>query len=165
MSSNERKIFIEKIITGTLIVALAFGVWNNKRKSMMQRLSSQRRQHDFDAFSAKKASMVLQHFASRKDVVSKDLSFRDPLKKPLEVTMIKEAEIVPVKVEESVPEPEPEEEDLFLEGIIWGGSKGLAIISGNVVSEGETVNSAKVLTITESSVTLERGTKQIILKR
>jgi len=52
-----------------------------------------------------------------------------------------------------------------LEGIIYGGNKNLAIISGSVVAEGETVLGARVKSISPEGVTLERGAEEIQLKR
>lgn len=56
-------------------------------------------------------------------------------------------------------------EELVLEGVIWGGRENLAIISGEVVSEGETIKGAKVLTIGENGVVLSKDGREIKLTR
>jgi len=54
---------------------------------------------------------------------------------------------------------------LVLEGVIWGGEKNLAIISGEVVSEGEMIKDARVLAIGENGVVLSKDGREIKLTR
>jgi len=102
--------------------------------------------------------------------------YRDPMKKPLEVTMLEGKGAVAKTVEEpkgtgvtggaKTGQPKPEGQ-MDLQGIIWGtkGAKNLAIISGKVVYEGEMIGGSKVISIREGKVVLEQDGKQIEIKR
>lgn len=89
---------------------------------------------------------------------------RDPLVKPQEIAML-EAQAYPVKGPFPVRDAEKTGEELRLEGLVWGGKNKLAIISGVVVSEGELVHDAKVLSISEDKVVLLKNNSRIELKR
>ena len=80
---------------------------------------------------------------------------RNPFRMPDEVAESK------VKVLKNTSQPE----NLILEGVILGPNGNLAIISGNVVKEGEVVNEATVSWIDENGVVLTRNGVQIKLKR
>ena len=88
---------------------------------------------------------------------------RDPLQRPSEIASI-DGELLPSKdaVIQSIGELKAE---FILEGIIWGGERNLAIVSGSVVSEGELVGDAKVLRISEAGVTLIKNNSKIELTR
>jgi hypothetical protein len=60
---------------------------------------------------------------------------------------------------------EPGEKKLVLEGVVWGGSRNTAIISGSVVFEGDTIQNAKVLKIGPEGVILLQNGSKIELKR
>lgn len=63
--------------------------------------------------------------------------------------------------------PEAEVEKPLLEGIVYSGEGGnnIAIISGNVVSEGDSIGKSKVFKIEQDKVILLRNGEKIELKR
>lgn len=89
---------------------------------------------------------------------------RDPLIRPPEIATAEaqisgaRSNLTPGSAEESGGKPS-------LQGIIWGGKEKFAIISGKVVSEGEIADGAKVLSISEDGVILEKNNSRIELKR
>ena len=115
-------------------------------------------------FNVKDAKVALTNFAKEKVLYQGD-PYRDPLKKPLEITMLEGEGASSVKVPKEITGTATLKGELVLEGVIWGGAQNLAIISGEVVSEGETIGSAKVLSIGENRVTIIKGGKEIELTR
>ncbi|MDD5438614.1 MAG: hypothetical protein PHS37_00310 [Candidatus Omnitrophica bacterium] len=85
------------------------------------------------------------------------MSFRDPLEKPMEFAII-EGKISGKTVL-------PQSAALTLEGVIWGGDKNMAIISGQVIQEGDSLGSAKVKKITKDKVVLVDNGREIEIKR
>ena len=53
---------------------------------------------------------------------------------------------------------------LIIEGIIWGGDMPQAIISGNLVGEGDLISDAKVVKISQSGVKIKYKGYSIFLK-
>ncbi|MDD4957290.1 MAG: hypothetical protein PHH49_06180 [Candidatus Omnitrophica bacterium] len=100
-----------------------------------------------------------------KGIVYNGATFRDPMAKPLEVEMIEKEEATRKRSTLTKPIAEQEHEDLVLEGVIMGGPEPLAIISGKVVSSGQIVEAAEVLSISPNKVILERDNKKIELTR
>jgi len=102
----------------------------------------------------------------RKKVAYQGEPYRDPLEKPLEISMLEKEGAKPVSViEPTLQEGKVPEQEFVLEGIIWGADGKIAIISGEVVTEGETIKTAKVETITEEKVILDKNGKKIELMR
>lgn len=92
--------------------------------------------------------------------------YRDPLRKPLEVIMLeKKGAFVPVPSGDKDAELRIWKEQNVLEGIIWGELENMAIISGNVVTEGEMLGEAKVLSISEDNVIVLKDGREIELKK
>ncbi|MBL7157596.1 MAG: hypothetical protein ISS92_05510 [Candidatus Omnitrophica bacterium] len=96
----------------------------------------------------------------RKDFELAGKFYRNPLERHPEARMRRPKATAPRLGMEAMPEG-----GLRLEGIIWGGAENVAIISGHVVTEGETVNSARVVSITEERVVLKRNGIKIELER
>ncbi len=59
--------------------------------------------------------------------------------------------------EETIPS------DLKINGIVWGGDRPQAIINGQVVSIGDTIQEAKVIAITKQGVAVRYKSKKITL--
>lgn len=155
-----KKELLEKKIVIILIAVLLASIFyakNRVAKNAAGMVTSYATKFDvkLQAASAKQA-------ARTGPVMYKGEPIRDILKKPEEVAaMEREGSSGPT----SPKAKEERQSDLTLEGIIYGGPRNLAIISGNVVSEGDTVGGAKVLKIKKSSVIISRGISQIELTR
>lgn len=116
-----------------------------------------------DSSAGVKADLeVLRRRASTQIEIGDAESVRDPLKRPSTDTAPKTGQAALPKTGAGT---QKEEEKLILEGIIWGGAENLAIISGSVVAEGETVKGAKVSKIDEDGVILLKDNSEITLTR
>lgn len=94
-------------------------------------------------------------------VILKDSELeRNPFKIPAELTSPQIASQVTSDIS-----AEQQNSDMHLEGILYGGSQNLAIISGQVVSEGEYFNGYNVSRIEEKCVILSKNGEEIELKR
>ncbi|MFH1782656.1 MAG: general secretion pathway protein GspB [Candidatus Omnitrophota bacterium] len=54
--------------------------------------------------------------------------------------------------------------DIRLEGIVWEGDSSLAIINGEIIKEGDSVGSVKILKIDKDSVVFDVGGEEVRVK-
>lgn len=83
---------------------------------------------------------------------------RDVFQKPDEFFTFEE------KTESTAP-PKTEENTLSLEGTIWGHGKNIAILSGAVVVEGDTIRGGKVIRIEPGKVVILKNGVESEIKR
>ncbi len=74
------------------------------------------------------------------------------------------AAIVPSVVVEQTPESQKATDQFTLGGILASGGKGYAIINSHMVTVGDNVNGARVVTIGKHHVVLEKDGKQFVLR-
>jgi hypothetical protein len=120
--------------------------------------------------SDKGKSLLKEYNREIEEVIGK----RDPLQKP-KVVVEKEIEEAEKKVVKSpkyteAPKEKKEKEVVVdkakyeLQGIVWGNTNPVAIISGEVVATGDVVSGAKVLKIQKDNVVLSLGTQKFTIE-
>ena len=171
---SPQKALLEKRIVTVLVVIFIIGLVNMKRR-ISTTLES--KTPEWGSVAGTAGTGIRCAPLERKEIAYTGRSFRDPLKKPLDVAMLEGKGAVWVGVETPISprdrkamatipgSPAMKRESFLLEGIIWGGKQNIAIISGKVVAVGEMINSAKVISIEEDEVVLEKGAKEIKLVR
>jgi len=152
MMENENKSIQQKVIIAVLVIIFAANLWHTNHKNSAR-----------NSAGMEKASLTvgaLRLFPlDRKLTDYSSLPVRDPLQLPIEYAILEEKYKAPSA---KVPEGKT---DLSLDGVIWGGNKNMAIISGNVVVEGDMIGSAKVIKIEEGKVLLRDNERDIELRR
>jgi len=163
MDENKKAKQQIKIIAALLIVfalILAYNYKRNVAKTILPKPDLAEGE-----FNIETAASNMENLGKKKTAYQGH-AYRDPLEKPLEISMLEKEGATPVSVVEQMPEEgQNAEQEFVLEGIIWGDRGKIAIISGEVVVEGETIKSAKVESITEEKVILDRNGKKIELVR
>lgn len=159
--SDSKKILIEKIAVAILFVIMALSFMHSKQKMAGKAAIAA-------ADSKKNADITVSAglLKSSGAISPADTGepFRDPMRMPDGILSIKKVPSAPVVKE--APRPVMEEaKKLTLEGVIWGGKENLAIVSGKVVSRGETIGGATVSDISEKGVTLTKDGAEIKLTR
>jgi len=157
-----QKLSLEKWIVGLLLAIFIISVIYSKNR--INKGSGTFVTEEGAAFNLDEAKGKLFSVSHRAKAAYKPESMRDPLKKPAEVSAL-EKELGFAGYKEIGAGKEQKKEALVLEGIIWGGRENLAIISGNVVAEGEMANDAKVLSINKNGVILLKDGSKIELTR
>jgi len=144
----------EKIIIASLLAVLVGAVLYSKARPVQ---SAVRVMKSAVAMNIEDVKEKLSAFGARTEQKPIDKEYRDVFKMP--------------ELPGSAAGQEPARagqdagQSLVLQGVIWNGRQDLAIISGQVVSEGEYVSDAKVMSITERGVILQRGGSKIELTR
>ena len=100
-----------------------------------------------------------------KHIFYQDGIFRNPIPKPRKIAVIEREQKFPNRPEGPSENNENLAENLVLEGIIWDNDQQLAIISGQTVSKGETIQGAMVMNISKDGVTLMKDGIEIKLAR
>lgn len=160
MNSDKKALTEKKIIAVLLIIFVAGFMYNIKRVSTQEAVFGGR----LEIINSSIEKERLPDFI-RKDIVYQGEPFRDPLKKPLELVMLEGQGVSPAGIGSAIKELGPKKGEFTLQGIIWGGAENLAIVSGQVVSEGEMVGSAKIVSIREDRVVIMKNGKEIELVR
>ena len=162
---------IEKRLIVVLFFILVLSIMYSKTK--IKSVSSPVIVEETSFFDIEMLKAKISDMADKKILYDETLVARDPLMKPKEVALFEkkietqelesEKPIEPGLVEEEIVFPA--QEDFVLEGIIWSEKKSSAIISGEVVVEGDEVNGAKILHIFRDKVILVKDGYKIELKR
>jgi len=160
--NTSQKILLEKCIVGSLLAIFIISIIYSKGR--INKGAGISVTEEGAAFNLDEAKGKLMAASRRSKAAYKPGSVRDPLKKPAEVSAL-EREFGFAGHGEIGTGKEQKKEDLVLEGLIWGGRENLAIISGNVVAEGEMVNDTKVLSINKNGVVLLKDGSKIELTR
>ncbi len=159
--SDQKKVIIEKVIVGIMLVVLGLSFLYSKIRSEKRSKIAQPQAGTFNLDSAKK---LLKDVQKKGTIVDEDEEgVADPTKKPDELTAKKTP--VASQTTSSSASSTTQQQKLTLEGIIWGGNKNMAMISGNVVYEGDTVAGAKVEKIEKGEVVLTKDNETIKLTR
>lgn len=158
--SKKKKIEITIIVVGMLFLTIRF-VQNYIATRRFQGEIRIEIPANFNLEEAKRSLTNIGGIKDRTEAAEKHI--RDILRKPDELTAL---EHKPITESAAPGEISIEEPMLSLEGVMTGGSGGnLAIISGKVVAEGDTIGSAKVFKIDPGRVILIKNGSQIELKR
>ncbi|MBN1354299.1 MAG: hypothetical protein JW994_06495 [Candidatus Omnitrophica bacterium] len=157
---SDRKILIQKAAVGVLAAVFIVNLILTKKK--MEENTAPAEKALEMALNIGENEEALMTETVGKKILYKGDTGRNPLMKPSEVVALEEEGLLKFP---GTGQGETGEgvEKLTLEGIIWGDGEKLAIISGEVLAEGETYGNVRVLYITEDEVTvLENGTKIIL---
>ena len=149
-----KKSLIQVVVIVVFLSILGIRMFYLKVGSLGRPLSSPANAMAYDVTSA---LAKIKDAASRtgKILTGKFSTGRNPFRMPDDFITVKS----PVVRNQESSSP------LKLEGVIWGSNRNLAVISGSVVTEGETVNGATVSRIDEQGVTLNRNGTEIKLER
>lgn len=156
---QQKIIVVFSIVFAIILVYITRGILAN-----FITIGSEKSQKEMD----NKTNVMIQSFerALAKKVMYQAGISRNPIQKPRKVAIIEREQKFPAKPKP--PEQGRKEYDFsnfVLQGVIWNDKQKLAIISGNVVSKGETVEGAKVLNITKDGVMLLKDGIEIRLTR
>jgi hypothetical protein len=156
----------KRIEIGIIVIFLIFGafrIWQSKAKSGRPALMP--KAAGVGAFNLDEAKKKFDHLIEaskekREHLIERG---RDIFQKPAGVAAIEKKALYGGA--ENGQGLEKTRQELILDGIIWGGDKNMAIISGHVVREGDIIDNAKVLNITSDKVVLSIEGSEIELKR
>jgi len=155
------KVLIERIVFALLLLVFITNLLNlqkNTAKDMAAFATKQQSESSVDLHKLK-TKLEKQPGKTAKEEESYG---RSPLAKPMDILMLEKGRPSPP---ESATQAGVTDQEFILEGIVWGGNKRVAIISGEVVSEGEMIGSAEVVSIVDDRVIIKRGEKRIELIR
>ncbi len=158
--TQDKKILIEKIAVGALIAIFMVNIFITKKRQENGNVLPSERYESGHTFSEIEKKL---NEASTKKITYSGTDFGNPMKKPPEIALIAREGLFD-RISE-VGGPINAQGDLTLEGIVTGPDKNTAIISGNVVEEGDLAGRAKVIKITENYVIILENGKQIKLER
>jgi len=149
--SGSRKVLIERVAVGVLAVVLILAFVRVNRRASAKG-SKPEATPAFDIKAARNRIGAMRSGA--KTALKKEIG-RNPLIRPPDVAGV-----------DRYPQQATTKAGgkLALEGIILDGKENLAIISGAVVGQGETVDGARVLKIDKDSVILLKDGSEIELK-
>ena len=159
---DSQKTSVEKKAIAALIIVLLFSVFYTKNKISRHEATSKA---GAPGVGVKEMMCNLPKALQLNSVEA--AGARDPLSEPQEIAAIEAQTAQHVK---GFPVGDrnmlgKEKEGPVLQGLILNGKERLAIVSGKVVCEGEIVDGAKVLQITDEGVTLVKENSKIELKR
>lgn len=156
--NDQKKILIEKIVVAIMLVVLGLSFLYSKIRSEKKLKAPKAGTEVFNLEAAKKLLKDIQKKGAVRDDSMEDVI--DPTKRPDEFTPRRAQTAVNTNLAST-----PQQQKLMLEGIIWGGKKSMAMISGEVVTEGDVVAGAKVEKIETDEVVLTKDGETIKLTR
>lgn len=160
IESRKKAIEIGIIIVGVLVLVVHVFKITIARKNNESQITIEV-PANFNLAEAKRALVDLGAGSEKKDYPGKNL--RDIFQKPVELINMEQKNLSG-GIEDTAAAPG--EENLVLEGIMFGASKGnIAIISSKVVKEGDMLGSAKVEKIERDRVILLKNGSLRELKR
>ncbi|MBL7157737.1 MAG: hypothetical protein ISS92_06250 [Candidatus Omnitrophica bacterium] len=156
--SQKKNILIQKAVIGIFILVLAVNFIYRKH-TRGKLFTSAKPEKDILVTKDMEAEMEK---SAAGDIAYTGTSVRNPFQRPTEIVTLEDEGLFGFGSSERAAQSAGEE--LILEGVIWGGKENLAIISGEVVSEGEKTADAKVLSITKDKVIVMKNGKKIELR-
>ncbi|NQU95124.1 MAG: hypothetical protein HQ549_02680 [Candidatus Omnitrophica bacterium] len=156
--SQEKKILIQKVVIGGFILVLAVNFIYRKHTQGNLFTSAKPGK---DILVTKDMEAEMEKF-SGEDISYTGTSARNPFQRPAEIVTLEDEGLFGFNSSENAAKSAGEK--LILEGVIWGGKESLAIISGEVVGEGENAVGAKVLSIAKDKVIVMKNGKKIELR-
>ncbi len=156
-----KKIVIEVSVIGAMLLILVFRLFGGNKQGLGLYTAKSELLKTFLPDGGIEAMIK----SVEKNLLKPDGVIRDPFMKPGEVLALERSGLIASgETKKRAVGAKNDTEGLVLEGVIWGGSRNMAIISGGVYSTGDSVHNGKITRIDDQGVEIKFKDKTLRLK-